>query len=210
MKITKKVIHHLNPEQVPVMVADQPLYAIAKQVQWCWPETQREDKFLILMGGLRIAMNLLKLLASGKWLDISTPWSWHCLFWSCRLNDVRITRDLVEICTSVCINFNNGHINNIYYMRRMDIMTFHLKNGVPYIMKNIRSLSSRRQHHSLSSWCCNLCYRSERKLEKMYVQSLLQIAPWLFALDHTNYCRWLSVHISDIIKLSTTHPELYR
>ena len=30
MKITKKVIHHLNPEQVPVMVADQPLDAISQ------------------------------------------------------------------------------------------------------------------------------------------------------------------------------------
>ena len=41
MRMTKNVIHHLNPEQVPVMVAEQPLYAIAKQVQWCWPEPRR-------------------------------------------------------------------------------------------------------------------------------------------------------------------------
>ena len=34
-----------HPEQVPVMVADQPLYAIGKQVQWCWPETRGEDTF---------------------------------------------------------------------------------------------------------------------------------------------------------------------
>jgi len=44
----------------------------------------------------------------------------------------------------------------------------------------------------------------------MYVQWLLQIVPWLFALDHTNYCRWLPVHISDMVNLPNNHPELYR
>ena len=45
---------------------------------------------------------------------------------------------------------------------------------------------------------------------KMYVHSQLQIALWLFVLDHINYRRWLTAHISDMINLSTTHPELYR
>ena len=44
----------------------------------------------------------------------------------------------------------------------------------------------------------------------MYVQCLLQIVPWLFALDHTNYCRWLPVHISDMVNLPNSHPEIYR
>ena len=44
---------------------------------------------------------------------------------------------------------------------------------------------------------------------QMYIQSLLHIAPWLFALDHTNYARWLPVHIADMINLSSTHPEVY-
>ena len=45
---------------------------------------------------------------------------------------------------------------------------------------------------------------------KMYVQCLLQIAPWLFALDHTHCAMWLTVHISDMVNLNTTHPEVYR
>ena len=49
----------------------------------------------------------------------------------------------------------------------------------------------------------------EKKI-KMYVHSQLQIALWLFVLDHINYSRWLTAHISDMINLSTTHPELYR
>ena len=43
----------------------------------------------------------------------------------------------------------------------------------------------------------------------MYVQSLLQIVSWLFALDHINYARWLPVHIADMVNLIKTHPGVY-
>jgi hypothetical protein len=66
MKMVKDAVHHLNPEQIPVIVADQPLYVIAKRVQWFWPETHGEDKMVVMMGGLHIEMNILKLL--GDWL----------------------------------------------------------------------------------------------------------------------------------------------
>ena len=34
----KDIVTFLNPGQVPVIAADQPIYAVAKQVQWHWPE----------------------------------------------------------------------------------------------------------------------------------------------------------------------------
>ena len=34
----RETTEFLNPGQIPVMAADQPLYALAKQVQWEWPE----------------------------------------------------------------------------------------------------------------------------------------------------------------------------
>ena len=36
----------------------------------------------------------------------------------------------------------------------------------------------------------------------MYVESLAEIVTWFFALDHTHYSRWLSVHIRDMMMLS--------
>ena len=44
---------------------------------------------------------------------------------------------------------------------------------------------------------------------KMYIQCLIQIVPWLFALDHINYARWLPVHIVDMLNLIKTHPGVY-
>ena len=43
----------------------------------------------------------------------------------------------------------------------------------------------------------------------LYVQSLAQIVPWMFALDHTHYSRWLSVHIRDMMSLSVNHPNIH-
>ena len=66
MQMVVDATKHINPTQITILVADQPLYAIIKQVQWTWPETHGEDKIVAMMGGLHIEMNLLKLL--GDWL----------------------------------------------------------------------------------------------------------------------------------------------
>jgi len=39
MTMVKLAVHHLNPQQVPIIAADQRFYTAAKQVQWSWPET---------------------------------------------------------------------------------------------------------------------------------------------------------------------------
>jgi len=42
----------LNPGQSSVLGADQPLFAIAKQLQWAFPDTVGEDRLVIMMGAL--------------------------------------------------------------------------------------------------------------------------------------------------------------
>lgn len=40
MDVVKAAVNKLNPGQVPVVTFDKPLYAIAKQVQWNWPNSE--------------------------------------------------------------------------------------------------------------------------------------------------------------------------
>ena len=42
----------------------------------------------------------------------------------------------------------------------------------------------------------------------MYVESLTGLAPWFFSMAHTNCARWVPVHISNMVNLSKTHPEI--
>ena len=70
MIIVKDAIQHLNPGQVPILAADQPLYALAKQIQWTWSDTLGEDHFVVMFGGLHIEMAMLKVCAC---IDSLTP-----------------------------------------------------------------------------------------------------------------------------------------
>ena len=53
MDIILDIVTYLNPSQIPVVAADQPLYALAKQIQWQWPENG-DNKFVIIFGGLHV------------------------------------------------------------------------------------------------------------------------------------------------------------
>ena len=43
----------------------------------------------------------------------------------------------------------------------------------------------------------------------LYIQILGQLSPWMFALDHINYARWLPDHIQDMIYLKDIHPTVH-
>ena len=69
MDVVKLAVQEVNPGQITVVTLDQPLYAIAKQIQWNWPESHGESQFVIILGGLHIEMCSLKLI--GDWLEDS-------------------------------------------------------------------------------------------------------------------------------------------
>ena len=71
MDVIKLAVYSLNPTQVPVIAMDQPLFAVAKQIQWNWPDVYGERHFVFIFGGLHIEMNFLKVLS--QWLD-GTGW----------------------------------------------------------------------------------------------------------------------------------------
>ena len=41
---------------------------------------------------------------------------------------------------------------------------------------------------------------------KLHLQSVSQLLPWVFAYDRTNYCRYLSVYLCEMLILNETHP----
>ena len=61
MDVVKNAVEHVNPAQTPVVTLDQPLFALAKQIQWKWPEKYGEDNMVVMFGGLHIEMAALRL-----------------------------------------------------------------------------------------------------------------------------------------------------
>ncbi|KAI0226537.1 hypothetical protein LSAT2_022957, partial [Lamellibrachia satsuma] len=60
LDVVKNAVEHLNTGQTPVDIFDQPLFALAKQIQWKWPESYGEDKLVVMFGGRHIEMAALK------------------------------------------------------------------------------------------------------------------------------------------------------
>ena len=131
----RQAVTHLNLGQVSVIALDQPLYAVAKKIQWNWPESYGEQHVVMMFGGLYINDEMAFLGLLGHWLEglgkmASTP---QFQFW--------------------------------YIMLQLELMLLLL----------IRSLRE-----------ANF---------QLYVDTLSEMIPWFFALDHVNYSRWLPIHL---------------
>ena len=173
----------LNPGQVPVIAMDQPLFAVAKQLQWKWLDIYGEKKYVIMFGGLHIEMAFLKVI--GGWLEDS---GW--------------TTALVEanICSSgIAESFIKA--SSVTKSRRANQVTA----SSLYILLQ-RAYNEYRETQNdeeniltFDDWCqqCSL-----------YVDTLSKMLPWFFALNHPNYARWLSVHFRDMRMLQQTSPDV--
>ena len=51
MNLVKEAVEHLNPKKTPVLTMDQPLSAVAKEIQWLWPDSFSNNKYVIMTGG---------------------------------------------------------------------------------------------------------------------------------------------------------------
>ena len=72
MSVIEKATSITNPGQTPVITCDQPLFKLMKEIQWTWPDSFGEDRFVVILGGLHIKMSLLKCL--GNLLE-NTGWT---------------------------------------------------------------------------------------------------------------------------------------
>lgn len=52
--------------QTPVLAMDEPLYALAKTIQWQWPQSYGENRFVVMMGGFHVEQAALRTI--GDWL----------------------------------------------------------------------------------------------------------------------------------------------
>ncbi|KAH3786320.1 hypothetical protein DPMN_164426 [Dreissena polymorpha] len=69
MTIIKECVNFLNPGQIPVMACEQPLYALAKNIQWIVPERYGENLIVVMFGCLHIEIAALRTI--GDWLQDS-------------------------------------------------------------------------------------------------------------------------------------------
>ena len=62
MTVIQKVVHKVNPGQIPIITADQPVYALLQQIQRKFSNGFGEDAFINVKGGRHIEMTMLHVL----------------------------------------------------------------------------------------------------------------------------------------------------
>ncbi|KAK3923417.1 Envelopment polyprotein [Frankliniella fusca] len=215
LEVVGKAVAKVNSEQIPVVVGDQPLYALLKQVQYTFPDTHGENKYFIMMGGLHIEMAALRIV--GDWLDgsgwvsaltqaeVTTEGRAESLI---KASHVTRTRYALQV-TAVALFALQQNAYSEYCEQETDDLLLSFDDW-----KNSKNSIPQFRYWNTAMKLCLLVLqfvRSQRTAHfDLYITSLRQLVPWFFALDHVHYARWLSVHVRDLTALQDTHPSIYR
>lgn len=206
-------VTYLNPGQTPVIAFDQPLFAIAKELQWKFPDEYGERKIVVMMGGLHIEMAMLKVL--GQWLQGS---GWV---------DVLVRANVTSSGTAESFLKASSVKKSRYAHEVTSAAMFILKNDAYVSYKNdnpttafdeekwfleMIDKSPQFKYWSIVSDLELLMLSFVRSIREqnisLYIKTLELFTPWFFAMDRINYARWVSVHIRDMKLLHETNPEV--
>ena len=215
LKVIGAAIKQIDPNQIPVVTMDQPLFALAKKLQWSLPEECGEDKYVLLLGGLHTEMTALKTL--GNFLE-GSGWV-ECLI------------EAGIASSGVADSFlKASHVTRTRYAHEVTVcalMNLLKKSYENYVTENIED----DQQLTMDEWCEKrkaetpqfhywltcldiemLVFNFVRSLRsgnfQMYINSISKLTPWFFSLNHTNYARWMPIHIRDMCSLQLSHPRV--
>ena len=207
LDLVKKITDFLNPGQIPVLACDCPIFILCKKIQWNFPQTHGEDKFLIMFGGLHVEKALWT--ALGKFLNGSG--------WTEILTEA-------EIATSGTVDsfLKSSHITRTRHVHQISALTLSKLQKDAFLGENAGLLDEEkfekwRVTMTETSPTCTFKYwdmvlrieiqilifiRAHREKDfPLYVEALESLAFLFFAMDHFNYSRWIPVHLRDMTSL---------
>ena len=210
LDVVKDAVTYLNPEQTPVVAFDQPLFALAKKIQWHHPDIY--GQMVIMMGPLHIEMAFMKTV--GDFLKDSG--------WTTLITNVQVAH------SGVAESLLSGHdVVRTKYSHQVTASALYKLQHKAYIERQ-----ENEARMNFNEWC----YLKEEKnptfqfwsivlkMElvlfqflrsirtgnfQLYLHSMEKMIPWFFALDHFHYARWLSVHVYDMRMLEITNANVY-
>lgn len=210
-------VHHVNPGQPPVVTMDQPLYALGKQIQWKWPDSHGEHRFVLMLGGLHTEMAFLKaighVIANSGWCEalveakIALAGTADSF-----LSASHVTRTRYAHEVTACALY--GLMSKAYSDYMMSVAQTD-EEALPYSAWRTKQEEKSSMFHYwsliLDLQMLLLVFVGALRSGnfELYLQSLQKMAPWFFALDHINYARWVSVHIHDLERLQDTCPVVH-
>lgn len=155
MNMIKLAVQKVKQDLLPVITLDQPLYAIAKNIQWSWPGSYGEKQFVRVLGGLHIEMAGLKVI--GDWLEDSG--------WVEALTQAKVA----SAGTAKCF-LKASHVTRTRHAHQVTASTFYIWLKKAYT-QYLETLEPGCQPESFDDWC------------KERVQEIPQFQFWHSALQ---------------------------
>eukprot|EP00794_Sanderia_malayensis_P004251 gene4251-4816_t len=190
----------LNPRQIPVVTADQPVYALAKQEQWKQPGKFKEC--LIMLGPLHIEMAFLS--AIGDWLEGS---GWTTVFERAQISTIgRIESFLSGTKVKRSRYAHQVSLAALVTMSHRAFKSQQILCSYDEWKENLRKASATASYWftviDLEILMFTFISSIRTGQFELFVACLQRIAHWMFTLDHVHYARWLPVFIEDLQNVS--------
>ena len=211
----RDTVAFLNPGQTPVIAADQPLYALAKQIQWKWPE-YGEDKFVIMFGGLHIEMAALRSIGTLLWGS-----GWTSAIVEAEVASFGTAESYLS--ASSVTRTRQAHQITACSLYKLMKKAYHdycsEESGISD--KTFEDWCEQRRKESPQFQFWNLVLdmeltiftliRSFREGDfNLYCEALSELVPYFFANNNFNYARWIPIHLRDMMSLDQQHPDVAR
>ncbi len=207
MDVQKQAVEYLNPGQIPVTTFDQLLFALAKLVQWKWPNIYGEKKYVVMLGGLHTEMALWNTLG-----DVLEDSGWTTALAEAEVASTGIAASFVKV----------AHLTRTRHAHQITLLALKMLQHEAFVQSGC--------HDSEEAWVKAMCTESptfmywdfilrqetlilmfvhahREKCFALYVEVLEKLTPLFFALDHINYSRWMPVHIYDMKALPESIQE---
>ncbi|KAK0146492.1 hypothetical protein N1851_014183 [Merluccius polli] len=214
LDVIGKAVEHLNPGQTPVVTFDQPLYALAKQIQFKWPDIYGEGKLVVMFGGLHIEMAALKML--GSWLqgsgwvealveaDIASSGTADSFLKAAHVTRSRRAHQI----TAAALNILQHRAHDKYCQTQRDGVPLHFEAWCQQRADNIPQFQYWSIVLELELLMLVFVHSLREASFSMYLDALTELAKWFHAMDHTHYARWIPVHLRDMAELPRKHPNI--
>ena len=201
MDVQRQAIQYLNPGQIPVTTFDQPLFALAKLVQWKWPVTHGESVHVVMLGGLHVEMALWNTL--GDLLEASG--------WTTALIEADVASSgTADSFLKVSHLTRTRHAHQVTLLTLQKLQRDAFLQSEDYVSEETWRSDMLKRSPTFMFWDLILRYETlilifvrahREKNFPLYVHVLEELTPLFFALDHVNYSRWMPVHIRDMKNL---------
>ena len=170
----------------------QPLYAIAKAIQWNWPETYSEENCVVMMGAFHIEQAALRTLRLGDWMKGS---GWVSVLTAASVASTGVAESFLKVPQVTRARHAHQVTAAALYVLQRQAFDKYAENPEHRLSFEQWKPERANRHPQFGYWALVLEFelsilqlvRSVRTGDfRLYMQCLPQLLPWFFALDHAN------------------------